>query len=278
MVDTASITEASEPVYASVDGVPIPSGVAPGDHFTALVFGQRNGARVPLKKSFWRSSGCAPLIQAASVSEWQGSRQELRPSAMASAVASNQQNARAIHHVETQPSNVTQWVSSEELPVELNEADVGWQAGPVNGSAGRALPMFTGAPMGPRDSTLSSRSTARQIMRSAQFSRAFKTKVVLLTQRHQQRWASSHASLDSVERSFDASSMKGEHVELWYAVACRIAKLNPAIPAERLWDSKHHCHDPEVDAALSSIHWKWLNRHLSFGEYQPPSLFGRDDT
>ena len=50
----------------------------------------------------------------------------------------------------------------------------------------------TASTSGPSDPELSSRSTARRIMRSVQFSRSFKHRVVQLTREHQQRWAAEH--------------------------------------------------------------------------------------
>jgi len=149
--------------------------------------------------------------------------------------------------------------------VELNAADVGWLAGPVNGSTGREMPAFTGPPSGARDPELTSRSTARAIMRSVQFSRSFKQHVIQLTQQHQQRWAAEHSGRDSTERAFDAAKLQPVHVELWFAIAVRVAKLNAAIPAQKLWDAKHHCYDAAVDAACTHAQWQWFNRHMSFG-------------
>jgi len=151
------------------------------------------------------------------------------------------------------------------MPVEVHADDVGWLPGPVNGSAGRPMPVFTGQLSGPRDPELTSRSSARRIMRSVQLSRRFKEHVVELTQQHQQHWAAKRRTRDGTEKSFDAADLKPAHVELWFAIAIRVAKLNPAISAAKLWDAKHHCYDPEVDSACSYTQWQWLNRHLSFG-------------
>ena len=152
-----------------------------------------------------------------------------------------------------------------ELPFELNAEDVGWLAGPVNGSAGRDMPPFTGATSGPRDPELTSRASARRIMRSVQFSRSFKQQVIQLAREHQQQWSAERTVSDGVERSFRAADLEPAHVELWFALAVRVAKINPAIPAQKLWDAEHHCFDTAVATACSFLQWEWLNRHLSFG-------------
>ena len=166
-------------------------------------------------------------------------------------------------------AGVSDWATDKELPIEVNEADIGWLPGPVGGTAGRPMPTFTGRPMGPRDAAVKAQASARQIVASCHLSRAYKEKVVHCTRQHQQLWASVRDGQDGVERAFDAESLKGQHVELWFAVAVRVAKLNDAIPAKRLWEEGHHCYDAEVAAACSFIHWQWMNRHISFGDARP---------
>lgn len=253
-----------EPVYNSVDAVQVPNNVAAGEEFIARVWAKQRGQRVAKAKQFWRGSSNAPVIVQPQVATAEGPRHAQRPSAVARHAA-NGAHAVAMDHIQSQPCNVTQWHTSVELPVEVNAADVGWLAGPVNGISGRAMPTFTGLSSGPRDNALTSRSTARAIMRSVQFSRGFKQQVIELAQQHQQRWAAEHAGRDGTERAFKAANLQPVHVELWFAIAARVAKLNPAIPAEKLWDAQHHCYDATVDAACTHTQWQWFSRHMSFG-------------
>lgn len=254
-----------EPVYASIDAVPVPADVLPGQAFTALVWGKRAGQRVPVKKQLWRATGQAPIIVRASAHQGEGARFDHRPAAVARS-AEGSWRASPIDHISLEECGVEQWVSNLEMPPEVHSDDVGWLPGPVGGSAGRDMPEFTGPPMGSRDSKLSLNSTARAIMRAVQFTRKFKEKVVACTKAHAQSWQAARERLDSTERSFNAANFKAEHVELFFAIAVRLAKLNPAIPARRLWDHTHHCYDSEVNAVCGFTHWQWLNRHISFGQ------------
>ena len=260
-----SSSATSPPVYSSMDSVLVPDDVAPGAKFDYQVMGQRNGVRAPLLKHAWRAAGNEPVIVEPSWVVVQGPRHAHSPSAVA-----RRQNGRgsssAIDNLQTVPCTVSQWASQTPMPFELAEDDVGWLPGPVNGSAGRALPTFTGRAMGPSDPLLSSRSKARQIMRSVQLSRSFKQKVVACTVKHQRQWEGSHSRRDATERSFSATEFREQHVELFFAVAARLGKLNPSIKAERLWDPQHHCYDSSVGSALSFLQWQWLNRHISFGD------------
>ena len=72
-----------EPVYASIDAVPVPADVLPGQAFTALVWGKRAGQRVPVKKQLWRATGRAPIIVRASAHQGEGARFDHRPAAVA---------------------------------------------------------------------------------------------------------------------------------------------------------------------------------------------------
>ena len=264
-------------VYTSLDEVVAPAGVDLDEHFTAQVYGKRSGVRVPILKHFWRAAGNEPIIVSGLSTVGQGPRHVHRPSAVA-AQHSGTTGARAIDNLVTTACTVTHWEAAAEMPIELNAADVGWKAGPVNGSAGRSMPVFTGAATGPREQQLSSRSSARQIMRSVQFNRRFKDTVVACTRRHCQHWTSTHSNADGTERAFRPASFKPEHVELFFAISVRVAKLNPAIPAERLWDKQHHCYDAAVDAAASHMQWRWLNRHISFGQYRRADAVSDDDS
>ena len=263
-VRTMPIARGNELVYATVDDVVVPAGTALGEKFTAKLWAKQRGVRVAKAREFWRASGTVPCTVSAQAVIADGPRHAQRPSAIARREA-GLASAQAIDYLHSQPCQITQWQTAVELPFELHGDDVGWVAGPVNGSAGRPMPAFTGRPSGAIDSELTSRSSARRIMRSVQFTRAFKQRVVELSKQHTQRWAAEHSARDGVEMAFDAADLQHVHVELWFAIALRVAKLNPAIAAERLWDATHHCYDREVATACSYLHWQWLNRHLSFG-------------
>ena len=192
---------AEEPVYSTVDDVPVPSGIAPGGHFTALLWCKKKGQRVAKRKPFWRASGVEPVIVPASYTVFDGPRHLKRPSSVARQ-RTRDRGARTIDNVVTVPTTTVNWEGAAELPMEAKEADVGWLPGPVNGSTGRAMPTFTGGQMGPRHSSLHPRSTARQIMRSVQFSRAYKQKVMECALHHQRQWAAQREAPDGIERAF----------------------------------------------------------------------------
>ena len=149
--------------YASVDAVNVPSGIAPGAHFTAHVWATRRGERVAVSKHFWRASGNVPCIMQPDVAVAQGPRHAQRPRAVARRL-SGDVGAQAIDHLQSQQCRVTQWQTAVEMPIELNAADVGWLPGPVNGNAGRAMPAFTGTPSGTRDRELSSRTISEKTL------------------------------------------------------------------------------------------------------------------
>jgi len=87
----------SSPVYASVDAVKVPNGIAPGQHFTAYVWATSKGKRVRKLKHFWRASGNVPRNNAADVTIAQGPRHAQRPSAIAKRVSGA--GAQAIDHL-----------------------------------------------------------------------------------------------------------------------------------------------------------------------------------
>ena len=128
--------------------------------------------------------------------------------------------------------------------------DIGWLPGPVNGNAGRAFPAFTGRRPGPRDPQLTRTSTARRVLQSVVFTRTWKEQWVRLTRRHVLAWQEAHTKKDGIERAFDATQLRGEHAELWVAACVSIARLNPSVPAERLWDVDHELHNPRLMNAL----------------------------
>lgn len=260
---------AALPRYERLEDVVAPAGTSPGAQFTVLLAAKEKGRKVYKKASLWKASGVAPKIMEACASVGTHSRQRYRPSAVARARAGSR-SARAIDNIVTVDAGVDDWDSEDWLPFEAKMEDIGWQPGPVNGAAGRPMPSFTGAPMGVRNRKLTKHSSARSIMRAVQLTKSFLETTVRLARQHVLDWQSKHSTLDSIERAFNGAELKPEHVELWFAASIRIASLNPAVPASRLYDPKHQLHDAQLVAALPWDALRWMNRHLAFGEYGTP--------
>lgn len=257
---------ATNGIYESVGDVVVPNGIAPGGAFTVRVNGIRNRQKTAVSKQLFRASGYAPIIVPPSVERAEGPRHAQRPSAIARATL-HSRTACSLDAVPYKPCSVATWVSQQQLPFEAHAEDVGWLAGPVNGTSGRPMPAFTGPAYGVRNKRLTARSSARTIMRSAQFTHQFRQLCVQQAQQHAAAWSESHHPPDGIERAWRAADLRGEHVELWYAACVRLAALNPALPASQLWDPSTRLYDRELDAALPFGCWQWLNRHLSFGQY-----------
>ena len=255
---------AADAVYASVDAVVAPTAVAPGGRFVVNVMATRRGRRVAVEKELFKASGCAPTIVMPKRTLAGGARSAQRPSALARAEAGSVR-ARAIDHVVTNNVDITEWATTTVLPFEVHADDVGWFPGPVNGSAGRPMPPFTGHQRGVRDASLTAQSSARRIMQSVQFTRHFKQKAVELARGHEEYWQATHNRRDGIERAFTASELRESHVELWYAATAKAAALNPAVPADSLYNKKSELYSPNLVAALPHDKLRWLNRHLSFG-------------
>jgi hypothetical protein len=266
MAPRRSPQSAAEAVYTSLSDVRVPARVRPGAAFTVRLAATRNGHRKSVVRQLSRASGAAPAIVAAKVEAVGGWRHEQRPYAIARAAARSA-GASGIDHIRSETVSVASWASSEQLPFEAKAEDVGWLPGPVNGNAGRAMPRFDGPAMGVRSGRLSSRSSARMIMRQAAFTTAFRQAAVQQSQQHAAAWHDKHDELDGVERAWDAADLTGDHIELWFAANVRLAAMNAAIPASKLWEQRHHLYDAELAKALPFDCWRWLNRHLSFGSY-----------
>lgn len=254
----------TDSAHSSLETVEVPDSVPPGGQFTVQLLATRNRQQVGVAKQLWRSNGNAPVIVKPMVENVDGQRQALRPSSVAR-VAGGSRTARSVDHTATQIAEVAEWSTTDPLPFEVTADDVGWLPGPVNGPNGRPMPVFSGHARGVRDPQLACQASARQIMRSVQLSREFKSKVVLLAREHATLWKQTHRQCDGIERAWQASNLRDQHVELWFAATVRLAALNPAVPAKSLWDPSHKLYDAELDAALPYDVWRWLNRHLAFG-------------
>lgn len=268
--------DGSTGVYGSLEDVVVPDGTPPGASFKVFVQGRRGNKSVPIAKQLWRASGQVPIIQQRVVTTVTGPRHAQRPSAQAQRSTADR-SARAIDHVQSQPAAVDSWIGTAELPYELNPADVGWLPGPVGGSAGRALPAFTGAPSGPKNVRLTARSTARTILRDLHFTPNFLSLVLKQTRNHAAAWSRDHPAADGTERAFHRDRLVAEHVELWFAARVLIAQLNPSVPMEQLWNSNSYLFNPDLARALPFFIFKWLGRHLSFGKYGNVNESNSDD-
>ena len=161
MADMGNTAAPSPTAHSSMEAVEVPDGIAPGASFKVLLPKKRSGRNVLMEHTLWKPSGPAPLLQRGVMTLAQGPRHALRPHAVAKQAKGR--NAKAVDNFVTAPANVSAWQSAEQLPFEVDEEDVGWLPGPVNGNGGRLMPAFTGASMGIREPGLSSRSSARGV-------------------------------------------------------------------------------------------------------------------
>ena len=130
---------ATNGIYESVGDVVVPNGIAPGGAFTVRVNGIRNRQKTAVSKQLFRASGYAPIIVPPSVERAEGPRHAQRPSAIARATL-HSRTACSLDAVPYKPCSVATWVSQQQLPFEAHAEDVGWLAGPVNGTSGRPMP------------------------------------------------------------------------------------------------------------------------------------------
>lgn len=255
----------SEPLtYGSLADVQVPIGTGLGEPFVIQHRRMKSGQPVLSRRTLWRASGNAPVVMPAKVELATGRRHEHRPQASARA-AGGSTAARTVEFARATPHGLDITASAIELPCELCEADVGWLPGPVGGKDGRPLPTFTGRPMGARDQTLSGSSSARAVMRSVQFTRRYKERIIHHAVAHRKVWQEQHEKKDGTERALSTERMRPELVELWFAAAARVAMLNPHLPANLLWDPSSRHFDEQLAEALPYDMWRCLNRHLSFG-------------
>ena len=195
-------------VFASLEQVQVPPGTAAGGELTVSIQAKRKGQTVAVAKQLWRASGRMPVVQPRKVQESFEPRHSLRPSAL-ERVRMNDSRAQPIDGDNVRPAGARRWVGDMELPFETNAADIGWLPGPVNGNAGRAMPVFQGAPAGFTSTLITGKSSARTVMRRVQLSPAFKAHVVDRTKAHSEAWDRVHNEKDGVERSFKRASMTG---------------------------------------------------------------------
>ena len=108
----------------------------------------------------WLATGMMPVMMDRGVKEVDGARVMQRPSKKAYALGV--EDVREVE--ELQPGsfdgNTSNWASTDPMPDEPNECDVGWMPGPID----RKLFPFRGATPGPADSSLNSESTPTDVM------------------------------------------------------------------------------------------------------------------
>lgn len=260
------MAQPSGSVYSSLEQVRVPAGVQPGQPFTVQVYATRKGQRVPKPRRLWRASGMMPCIVGRRVRVASGSRHASRPSAVARS-STGDRRAQPIDNITTVSADVAEWQTSEEMPFEANEADVGWLPGPVNGSRGRPVPAFTGPKPGPSNPRLTSGSSARTLLHEVQLTKEYKEFIVSAARQHAGWWARTHPVPCGVERAFSADLLTGDHVELYLAIRIAFARINPAVPAKSIWDIDGGVFNRHVALACTYMQYLWLERHLSFGEY-----------
>ena len=252
---------APELVYTSVDDVPVPPETPPGGTFTALVKPAR--AVCPRRVKLWRATGQVPIIVTSQRQQLPaGARWSQRPSAQR-----RQQGGRRRGDAATSTLRIEQWSTAFEMEPELHEEDIGWQAGPVGGPAGRPRPAFTGPRPGPRGTPIDKNSSATAVMRRVMLTPQRQAAVLAALRGHAAAWSAAHAAADSTEAAFDADDVTEDHLTLYYCAEIRAAMLNPALPVASLWDKDSILYDPELDARLPYHAYAFLHRHISFGVY-----------
>ena len=155
----------------------MPEDVPPGGSFTVHVWGKRKGERVAIAHKLWRASGQRPRVQQRVCRFVAGRRKAWAPHAIARR-ATGDTKARAIDNCVPAQAHYDNAESDQELPFEAHEEDIGWLPGPVNGSAGRPIPAFTGPPTGPANRRLTRRSSLRTIMKEVHLTDEFLDTVV----------------------------------------------------------------------------------------------------
>ena len=257
-----SAAEAEIEVVEAIETVRVPADVPPGGAFTVASGKTTKSGKEVKAKTYFRASGRWPTLVPRNVVLVAGKRHSQRPSATSKDVIRDTQ--------ETTADDNFQWQTDEELPWERASDDAQWLPGPApngRGITGRAMPKFTGPKQGPTDRSLNKRSTARQIMGSVQFSERYLNAVVAHAKQHCVKWREAHGT-GGLEAAFDPALLKPEHVELWLALRVKLASLNTSIAAEWVWDKdKTHFFDAAVHRSCPLNVYKWLNRHLSFGDY-----------
>ena len=253
-------------VVNSLAEVVVPPNTPPGGKFSVYLKAPatRDGrARCKLTE-LWAASGTMPAQQPRKVSVASGWRHEHRPSNYAKQVSGT--HAKAIDHVTSDRHAAASWATDEPAPFEAKQDDVGWLPGPVGGDAGRAMPAF--AHPGPhcRRPRITQGSSARTIMKELCWFPARVQYILAQTKAKSASWCRSHPVPDGIERAWAADNTTAEHLELHLVAKVRIARLNPAIRADVLWDDKHDLYDSRLDAALPYDCFRWLNRHLCFGD------------
>ena len=250
--------------FSTVADVRVPDGVAPGASFKVTI--QR--ADRPYAKArvieLWRASGLEPAVQARCVEPASGLRHRQRPEACA-ARAAGRTGAKMIDEYSTVPAALDASPTTVELPFETKEDDIGWLPGPVNGSAGRAIPTFTGKPMGAANHRWSAATKPSTIMKKVHMSDEYVDYIHGAAAAHAAAWQEERGASSAIERAWNASHLKRPHYALWLTAHLRVCRLNPAIAAKVLWTPGHSLYDRRLDAAIPYDVYRWQNRHYAFG-------------
>ena len=256
--------QAATTTYSKLADVRVPDGVAPGASFTVTIQrADRPHAKARVVE-LWRASGDEPAVQARCVEPASGLRHLQRPEACA-ARAANRQRAKIIDEYSTVAAALDVSSTRVELPFEAKEDDVGWLPGPVHGIAGRAIPSFTGKPMGASNRRWSSATTPSTIMKKVHMSNEYVDYIHGAAAAHAAAWQQERGASSAIERAWSASLLERPHYALWLTAHLRVCRLNPAIPAKVLWTPGHDLYDRRLDEAIPYDVYRWQNRHYAFG-------------
>ena len=191
-------------------------------------------------------SKCPNIIERV-VEEYIGPKQGQRPHKQAR--DAGKKRVRDAHVADHHTGFEGDFTSTVQMPDESRPEDTGWLPGPCpGGPQGRPLPKFTGPKQGPSDSSLSSTSSAIEIMDNLltedicqELLNCLKENGIRYRDEHHQDDNNEDAWFippkAAVERTFlNLDEMNTDHVRLWVCAKLRIAQLSPAMPQEELWD------------------------------------------
>ena len=253
-------------VLNSLSDVVVPAGTPPGTSFTVYVKAKPKDGRQRCKATeLWAASGSMPAQQSQAVTIVTGWRYKHRPSMRAKEAGGT--HAKAIDHIESIPYTAAAWSTNEPAPFEMKEEDIGWLPGPVGGDAGRSRPRFQHAGPHCRLPRITRGSSARTIMKELCWFPARAAYVLEKTKAKAKALLAGKTKLDGIDRAWRASDTTVDHLELHLVAKIRIARLNPAINSDRLWDESDDLFDSKLFAALPHDCYRWLNRYMSFGDY-----------
>ena len=245
----------------------------------------KTGGGSAATKEIFFASGMMPAFMEHGVKASDKSRASQRPS--------NQARKMGFKSVRECPDlqpggfdgNDSDWASTEAMPDEAREEDVGWLPGPID----RDVPEFNGAKPGPADPLLNADSTPEDIMErlltddlcndviryAVSHCKHYRRQKMLVSRQ------TLKASKDSIEQTWGwrlpAPDASGRLlVRTWIAAKLSVAQLAPEINEEALWDPSDSLYDQKLDEVIPYKVYIWCNRHMSFAEYEPAATAGEE--